>query len=166
MQDVRAIRERLAAMLALSDENLLDVAVVVSREAVAISQLGAGAVTSRDIGTSGGSSKRCVDSPHILDVGGTSHTGDDGSFEIRLSDFFCKPPAWYYIGFCQPINFVATPQARIPVYLTTRQRIVSDAEGPGSDVLVSVWSWDSSGSAAPRTSFDWRCFSAVGRGER
>jgi hypothetical protein len=80
MQDVRAIRERLAAMLALSDENLLDVAVVVSREPVAISQLGAGAVTSRDIGTSGGSSKRCVDSPHILDVGGTSHTGDDGSF--------------------------------------------------------------------------------------
>jgi hypothetical protein len=160
MDEARAIRERLTAMLELSDENLLDQAVVATRESVAVTQSGDGAITSREIGTTGPSGKRCGGTM-VLDVAGTSHTGDDGSLEVRLSDYFCAPPGFDFVSFVPPINFVATPQTRNPVYLTARQRIVPPVEGGGSDVLLSVWSWNSSGSPAPRVSFDWRCFAAI-----
>ena len=149
MPDARAIRERLTAMLALSDEDLLRESDVARREPVAVTQFGEGAITSRSIGTTGGSGKRCATSP-VLDIVGTSHTGDDGSVEIRITDFYCSSRIY---RFQQPLNFIATPQTRTPVYLTTRQRISADADGAEErDVLVTVWSWNSAGSPAPRAS--------------
>ena len=89
---------------------------VVLRENVGIQTYeNSGAVTSREIGTTGESTKRCR-SWKILDVGGSSITSDNGIAEFLLSDFYC------IVGqklFKYPINLVATPNSRRAVYLTS-----------------------------------------------
>jgi hypothetical protein len=106
-------------------------------------------VTSREIGTTGDSTKRCR-REGALDVGGTSRTDANGTVEIRLTDYICQPPTPY--EFFRPINFVATPQSRAPVFLTSVQTPT------GGDVAIMVFSWDANGSPLRNVSFDWRCF--------
>ncbi len=103
--------------------------------------------TSRDIGTTGNSTKACGRAS-LLDVSGIARTGSDGTTEFLLSEFFCRAPSFGY-----PINFVATPRSQTPVFLTAWRSLTGDR----TDVRVRVATWDPSGSPAPNTSFDWRC---------
>jgi hypothetical protein len=124
--------------------------VIVVRERVGIYALNQeGHVTSRDIGTTGDSSKACT--PRwLLDVGGVARTGADGTARMLLSDFHCEK-----FGFEHPIIFVATPQARKPVYVTSIQTLAPPAQ---RDVRIVVFTWDPAGNPAPHVSFDWRCW--------
>jgi hypothetical protein len=107
-------------------------------------------ITSRDIGTSGDSSKTCARHP-INEVTGTARTGDDGTIQFLLSDFYCRPRN--VTPFIQPLNFVATPLSSSPRYLTCTAILCSD----DIDVQVTVRAWDQAGQPAPGTSFNWRC---------
>ena len=85
-----------------------------------------------------------------IDIAGPSQTGDDGKMTWRLTDFICpggepivEPPA----------SFVATPISQSPVFLTT----TIEFPDPPSDLIVTVFTWDSAGSSAPRIPFSWRC---------
>jgi hypothetical protein len=108
-----------------------------------------GYITSREIGTTGEATKRCRSS-FILDVRGSSITGNNGTVEFPLSDFVCLGEG---LTFKHPINFVATPRSRSPIYLTCRHRIAEDE----FDVSIQVFAWNSSGAPASGVPFDWRC---------
>jgi hypothetical protein len=106
-----------------------------------------GTLTSRDIDTTGESTKAC-DKKQILDVSGSARTGSDGKIDFSLSDFFCGG-----FEFKHPVNFLATPRSTSPVFLTTLRTLTSDWK----DVKITVNAWDSSGAPAVNISFDWRC---------
>jgi hypothetical protein len=114
-----------------------------------------GGVTSREIGTTGSSTKGCG-KHDVLDVGGRSLTGRDGTVEFLLSDFYCPPRRGLALE--EPVTIVATPQSETAVYLTTRRRLVGPSGGSFNDVSIRVTAWDSDGNSAGPVSFDWRCF--------
>jgi len=125
---------------------------VVLRERVASYTKDDGSTTSRDIGTTGNSTKACG-AANLLDVGGTARTGQDGTTEFMLSEFFCHFSGRNSLSFEFPANFVATPRSQSPVFLTALASPTSDRR----DVGVRVATWAPNGSPAPNTSFDWRC---------
>lgn len=84
------------------------------------------------------------------DVAGQSRTGDDGTFIWRLTDVICPGGIPIVEG---PASFVATPITTQPIYLTTRI-VFPD---PPRDLTVHIFTWDSSGAAAPKVAFSWRC---------
>ncbi len=126
-----------------------DDGVVLLRDTVAAySPVQNGSVTSREIGTTGDSTKACGDM-RLLDVSGIARTDADGSIEFLLSDYLCGD--W---DFRAPVNVVATPLSSSPVYVTINRRIIS------RDIRIAVRSWDANGRPVPLVSFDWRCRAA------
>ena len=107
-----------------------------------------GSLTARDIGTTGASTKVCS-SVRVRDVSGTTRTGSDGTATFPLSDFHCGE----IVSYIHPVQFVATPQSRSPVYLTAVQTLTGNRQ----DVTIMVYAWDMNGTPAPNVSFDWRC---------
>jgi len=85
-----------------------------------------------------------------IDVAGQSRTGEDGSMTWRLTDVICAASGR---TIREPASFVATPITTGPIYLTTKI-VIPD---PPDDLVVSVFTWDSSGTAAPGIAFSWRC---------
>lgn len=107
-------------------------------------------VTSREIGTTGDSTKVCAPRA-ALDVGGTSRTAANGRVKFRLSDYHCLEAIVVF----NPVNFVATPQSKVPAFLTSVQTLTGS---PFDDVSITVFSWDANGNPMQTVSFDWRCF--------
>jgi hypothetical protein len=107
-------------------------------------------ITSRDIDTTGDSSKSCGRISLAFEVKGGSQTAADGTATFSLSDFFCPRT----VTFGHPINFVATPRSRIPVFLTSLQRLTASRD----DVTVTVFAWDANGDPLGSVAFYWRCF--------
>ncbi len=99
---------------------------------------------SGDLGTT-----ECLEH-EAIDVAGQSRTGDDGSMTWRLTDVICAAPGRTIRA---PASFVATPITTGPIYLTTKI-VIPD---PPDDLVVSVFTWDSSGTPAPQIAFSWRC---------
>lgn len=130
----------------------LEEGVVVLRERIASYTTDDGSTTSREIGTTGDSTKACG-TADLLDVSGVAHTGEDGTTEFMLSEFFCDFSGRDILSFRFPANFVATPRSLGPVFVTALATPTSDR----TDVRVRVATWDASGSPAPNTSFCWRC---------
>jgi hypothetical protein len=91
----------------------------------------------------------------LLDVAGSSSTGDDGKRVFLLSSFLCSN----LNSFAAPVNLVATPRSASPCYTTTTLRLVPTPNVPNafSDVEVTVFAWKPNGSPAPGISIDWRC---------
>ena len=106
-----------------------------------------GMITSREIGTTGKSTRRCYQWD-IFDLSGASRTGNDGKIEFLLSDFFCEE-----IEFDHPVNFLVTVRSNSPVFLTSLRSLTDDRR----DVKITVFSWNSSGESAANITFDWRC---------
>lgn len=52
-----------------------------------------------------------------------------------------------------PVNFVATPDADIPVYIT----VELDVYELPHNLYCQVYSWDKNGEPAPFIHFYWRC---------
>jgi len=91
---------------------------------------------------------RCIDS-RVIDVSGFAQTQANGQRVFRLSSFLC--PAGEIFSF--PINVLATPISQKPFFLTVMQSLVNN----GTDVEITVFSWDANGAAAPNITFNWRC---------
>jgi hypothetical protein len=83
---------------------------------------------------------------NLLDVAGWGFTGPDGKATLRLNEFICVRHA-----LVDPVNLVATAKGDQPRAVTTDHSI--DA----GDVEMTFWTWNPDGTAAPDTSFDWRC---------
>jgi hypothetical protein len=103
-----------------------------------------------------------------IDVSGTSSTLADGRRAFLLTDFVCSLVIERYgFGFVEPINVIATPRAARPVFLTMAYLMIP--QGPQfpvrPDVQITVFAWDANGAPAPNVEFDWRCRTAVIRGE-
>jgi hypothetical protein len=97
--------------------------------------------------------KKC-ERHHLIDVSGGGSTGSDGKRQFLLTDFICPVVG----SFEQPINIVATPLARIPVFLTILHSLVMDPSNTfGQDVQIQIFTWDANGVAAPNIRFNWRC---------
>ena len=92
---------------------------------------------------------RCLDEVALDISGDTAATADNGQINWRLSDFVCTAKNQ---RFARPLSFVATPITDKPVYLTIKPFITDLAD----DVVVSVFSWDTTGAPKPRTVFSWR----------
>jgi hypothetical protein len=92
--------------------------------------------------------RRCTKTD-ILDVAGTTFTGDRGTVTFSLDDFICEN----YV-FTPPVNVVATPWTMDgPAFLTLRHSIVNN----GRDVKIEVSTWGPGGEPAAEVVFDWRC---------
>ena len=105
-----------------------------------------GKATSRDIGTTGKSTKGCSDR-RILEVSGIARTGADGTVELMLSNFTCGSR-----GYEWPAVVVATARAASPIILTAQASLTSNR----TDVKIKVATWDASGSPIS-TTFNWMC---------
>lgn len=148
MAEKRDIKKHFEAILGRQLDIDLDGEVVI-RSPVGVNTFEPdGSITSRDIGTTGASTKACG-SARVLDVSGTARIGSDGTAKFVLSDFHCVEGSVYH----HPVNFVATPQSHSPVYLTSVQTLTSNRR----DVTITVHAWDMNGTPAPNASFDWRC---------
>lgn len=121
---------------------------VLLREIVGAYSFSDGNVTAREIGTTGNSTKRCGRAG-LLDVSGVARTGADGTSKFVLEDFFCRSEGTTIF---HPVNFVATPLSRRPIFLTATRSLA----GP-LVVEIEVRTWDAAGSPAANISFDWRC---------
>ena len=123
------------------------------RERIASYTTDIGSTTSREIGTTGDSTKGC-DTADLLDVSAVSSTCVDGTIEFMLSEFFCDFSGGnHYLSFQYPVNFVATSRTMTPVFVTAQAAPTNDRK----DVRISVATWDASGASAPNASFCWRC---------
>lgn len=91
---------------------------------------------------------RCIDS-RVIDVSGFAQTQNNGQVTFRLSSFLC--PAGEI--FSLPINVLATPISEKPFFMTVMQKLLNN----GTDVEITVFSWDANGAPAPNIAFNWRC---------
>jgi hypothetical protein len=125
---------------------------VLLREAVAVWTVieNDASITSREIGTTGSSTKACRGNVNALDVGGTARTTSNGTVKFRLSDFYCGTGGKYFL---RPINFVGTCQSKAAVFLTSFQTLTASFD----DVEITAFAWDANGKPQAVT-FDWRCF--------
>jgi hypothetical protein len=96
--------------------------------------------------------KKSCRSCRLLDVSGFAQTLDNGNNVLHLTRFICLP-ARETLTFVHPITVLATPLSSKPCFLTVKRTLVND----GADVEISVFSWNTDGTAAPNISFDWRC---------
>jgi hypothetical protein len=91
---------------------------------------------------------RCFES-RAFDISGFTQTRANGQSVFRLSNFRCPQGEIY----SAPINVVATPISPKPFFLTVMQALVNN----GTDVEITVFSWDANGAPAPNVAFNWRC---------
>lgn len=91
---------------------------------------------------------RCFQS-RAIDVSGFTQTLANGQIVFRLTNFRCPAGEIY----SAPINVVATPISAKPFFLTVMQAFVNN----GTDVEITVFSWDANGAPAPNIAFNWRC---------
>ena len=101
-----------------------------------------------DLGPGEGVRKKCFDSTG-LDVGGKAVTDNAGRLLWKLSDFVCVVGR---LSVSEPASFVATARSKSPVFLTSR------TISTGDDLVIDVFSWDTSGNPAPKVGFAWRCW--------
>jgi hypothetical protein len=147
MSEERSLERHFEAILGRDLVPDLDREIAV-RELVSVYSRESGFRVSRDTGTTGSVSKGCAEHDGvILEVSGFAVTGADGMASFLLSDFHCDLP----VSTERPVNLVATPRSRTPVFLTSEPSIV-----PG-DVQITVRAWNVSGVPAAGIAFDWRC---------
>lgn len=116
-------------------------------------------VVSRDIGTTGESTKSCS-TTNVMDVSGIFRVGQSGVAKFRLSDYFCRPLSLTEgRDFHRPIVFVATPYASRPTFVTAVPTIVADGgvDQYGNDVEIEVFTWDAAGNATGPVVLQFRC---------
>ncbi|MGQ3684250.1 MAG: hypothetical protein ACUBOA_04440 [Candidatus Loosdrechtia sp.] len=120
---------------------------VALRETVGLYSIEQGNATSREIGVTGSSTKRCGQSS-LLTVGGLSFVGVQGKAESRLSDFHCER-----LRFLHPVIVAATPRTPSPVFVTAVPTIIDN----GGDVQIVLHTWAPDGSPAPNVLVTWLC---------
>lgn len=122
---------------------------VAVRERIAAYTEQEGEFTSREIGTTGKSTKVCA-ATGIQDVSGVAQSGKDGTAELMLSDFICVSSR---LRFDYPATVVATPRSESPALVTARAAPTSNRK----DVRIRFETWNPDGSPAPRLYINWMC---------
>lgn len=125
------------------------------RRAVWSEEFDNGHVTSREINTTGDSTKACA-SFAILSVGGLTTTDGEGKAEFLLSEYWCPPQLPVAILFTFPIIFVATAQSTAPVFVTTRTSEIFVNEAV-ADIRVKIFTWEPGGAPAKDKLVKWFC---------
>lgn len=120
---------------------------VALRETLGLYSIEEGNATSREIGVTGSSTKRCGKSS-LLSIGGLSLVGVQGKAELRLGDFHCER-----LGFLHPVIVVATSRTTSPVFVTAVPTIIDN----GRDVQIVLHTWAPDGSPAPNVLVTWLC---------
>jgi len=92
--------------------------------------------------------KFCTASP-LLDASGATTTGTAGNVTFLLSNVICLPQVR---SLAEPINLLATAHSTTPFYVTTTHTLVG-----GTDVQITLFSWDAKGNPAPNVTVHWRC---------
>ncbi|MFL7871944.1 MAG: hypothetical protein AB8I58_24155 [Anaerolineales bacterium] len=108
--------------------------------------------SSRDIGTTGSSTKRCGN-VGVLTIAGLAVTGREGRVVRLLSDFHCEK-----FDIARPSILVATPRSGSPVFVTTTTALVQT--GGYSDIRMEFATWTPSGNPAPNIAVAWHCITA------
>lgn len=134
---------------------------IVTRDLIGIDyRTDAGHRTSREIGTTGDSTKGCSDTG-VLTVGGVVVTGEDGVVERLLSEFHCESDRsrrQAVVNVLRPFVLVGTPRSSAPVFVTTRTSRV-ETNGLG-DVRMRFATWNAGGDPVPGVSVAWHCLAA------
>jgi hypothetical protein len=131
---------------------------VAMREFTALSTLHVGPEsqrTSREIGSTGSSSKACF-TTSFLSIAGHAVTKADGTIAFALRDFHCLGGRF---GFQHPVFVLATARRDAPVLVTvTTDLTILNGE---TDVRVSLFSWAPDGAPAGRVLVNWYCRAAT-----
>jgi len=125
---------------------------VVVREHVGAYTRDKGQGMSREIGTTGASTRVCRNTD-LLDVDGISFTGSDGSVTFLLSDYQCLGDDDSALLLHRPLIVLVTPHSSVPVFTTVETTLIRN----GHDARIIVSSWKPNGEPAPRVPFSWRC---------
>ena len=88
----------------------------------------------------------------LLDVCGVSSTGADGKRVFLLSDVWC--PQLEELS--EPINVVVTPLSENPYFVTMTYSLVG-SPGYYTDLQITVFAWNTTGTPAAAVPFHWRC---------
>jgi hypothetical protein len=119
---------------------------VALREYISLYSRADGWRTSREIGTTGESTKACGETV-LFTVGGLTRTKANGKVEFLLSDFHCGT-----IRAGHPIIFVASARQRSPAFVTTFAQLAA-----GGDVKLEILAWDANGAPAANVGVSWFC---------
>lgn len=117
-----------------------------------------GHVVSRDLATGHDSSKRCNRSS-VLTIGGYIMTGQDGTAEHLLSEFYCGRQGNAFSNIRPPAFLVATPRSSEAVFATARAFPTHIDGRP--DAKLSFLTWQGNGKPASRILVAWHCLVAV-----
>jgi hypothetical protein len=93
-----------------------------------------------------------VADPGLLEVCGVSSTGADGKRVFLLSDVWC--PQLEELS--EPINVVVTPLSENPYFVTMTYSLVG-SPGYYTDLQITVFAWNTTGTPAAAVPFHWRC---------
>lgn len=131
---------------------------VVVRETIGLNAEHEAEVVSREIGTTGASTKT-FSTTSAMDVAGIFRVGQSGVAKFRLSDFYGRPLRNIGREFHRPIIFTATPFAEGSVHVTAVPTLVDDNGVPDyqNDVEVEVFAWDAAGNASGPVVIQFRC---------
>ena len=128
---------------------------VLLRESTGLFSDDGGQEISREINSTGASTKACGERS-LLSVGGITVTGTDGKAEFFLSDFHCHSGRDNSIVPKNPIIFVATAQSQDPVFVTTRTFLINRDNGV-KDVRIEIYTWEPNGDPAQSKLVKWFC---------
>ena len=152
--DERDLRSQFAEILGQEIRDIEEGVVALrERKSVWLEQYDNSYLMSREIGTTGTSTKACSDFP-VICIGGLTAIGLHGKVEFLLSQYYCNPAsAGGDISYfpTSPIIFVATAQSKDPVIVTTRVYQVPN------DVRIEIYTWDPGGAPATDKLVKWIC---------
>ncbi len=129
--------------------------VVVVRTRVGLFTREEGHTTSREIGTTGTSTKSCSPA-HVIDIDGIAQTDKTGKVQFSLSDFHCFSDHDNAVELQHPFTILLTPRTSAPVFAT----VTAERRNQGTDVTITIATWDANGAPAPHVLVNWRCRSA------
>lgn len=129
---------------------------IMLRESTGLSSFVQGQDTSREIGTTGVSSKACRERG-LFSIGGLTVTGSDGKAEFLISEHHChRAVPGDLVVPEHPVIFVATAQSAEPVFVTSRTFLAKDADGL-PDLRVEIYTWEPGGAPAGTRLVKWFC---------
>jgi hypothetical protein len=151
------LKKHFEAILGREIVDLSEGEIIVLRELVGLYSTDQGEFSSREIGTTGFSTKACGQAG-LFSIGGITITGVDGKAEFLLSDYHChhNPGASEAIPPAPPVIFVATAQSDKPVFVTTRTFIAN------LDLRVEIYTWEPGGAPAGGQVVKWFCRFPIG----
>lgn len=154
------IRSRLEAIaghaIDLTAEQIAEQLVIARPRIAAYSFLDAGRVVSRNLIIP--NSPLICDQRQVLDMVGYGYTAASGSTTFSINELLC-PNEGFRLLYEEPVNVLVTANTDRPFFATMVYVIVyTPPPNPlGTDLRITVHTWQPNGTPAPQTKFHWRC---------